>query len=429
MLLLFPTPREEKEQRMLEHTFVRPSVIARLRQSPLGPYVDAFAASLHQEGYAPYTIQRFLCAAEQYAQWIDAQGYTLGESDVDLVHRYSAGFPKYRNGNLPKAAQGLGALLRFLHHHGVTRPWQDGRALPPLEQWLHDYDAHLEHVAGLALRTRQGYGHLIRRFLSAWCGTKPPDWTALTAARVTAFVSQEAAQRQRAGRKLPGVAVRSFLRFLVFRGDIRPGLEAAAPSPPQWTYASLPARLRPEEVERVLAVYHDGSAISVRNRAMLFLLARLGLRAQDVVALRFDQIHWAEGRLELHPGKSRRARTLPLAHDVGEALVTYIRSGRPQSASRHIFLRSRPPFRCLTSAAVWAVVRQAFTRAGLVVPPGIASHIFRHTVASQMVNQGASFKDVADVLGHQSIQTTGIYAKLDLETLAAVALPWAGGVL
>jgi site-specific recombinase XerD len=249
----------------------------------------------------------------------------------------------------------------------------------------------------------------------------------LTAAHITTFVSQEAAMRRNAGRKQPAVAVRSFLRFLVFRGAIRPGLEAAAPSPPQWKYASLPSRLAPEDMARVLAVYHDGSPLGLRNRAILFCLARLGLRAQDVVALGFDDIDWADGRLTLRPGKSRRARTLPLPHDVGEALVAYIRGGRPQSESRHVFLRSRPPFRFLTSAAVWAIVRQAFTRAGLVVPPGIASHIFRHTVASQMVNQGASFKDVADVLGHQSIQTTGIYAKLELEVLAAVALPWAGG--
>ena len=179
----------------------------------------------------------------------------------------------------------------------------------------------------------------------------------------------------------------------------------------------------------MLAVYHEGSAISVRNRAILFLLARLGLRAQDVVSLSFDNIHWAEGRLDLQPGTSRRARTLPLPHDVGQALVAYVQSGRPPSASRQVFVCSRPPFRALTSAAVWAIVRQAFTRAGLVVPPGVASHIFRHTVASQMVNHGASFKDVADVLGHQSIQTTGIYAKLELEALAAVALPWGGGAL
>jgi len=414
---------------MLECTFVRTGVIARLRQSPLGPYLDPLATSLHHDGYAPSSIQRFLCAAEQCAHWIHGQGYTVCEMDAALVHRYIAGLPKYRSGNLPKAAQGWGYLVRFLHQHGVARPRQAELPTPPLEQWLRAYDAHLEHVAGLALSTRQGYGHLVRRFLTDCFGTEPPDWSSLSAASITTFVSQEAARRRNAGRKQPAVAVRSFLRFLVFRGDVRPGLEAAAPSPPQWKYASLPSRLTPEAMARVLAVYHDGSPISVRNRAILFLLARLGLRAQDVVLLCFDDIDWANGRLALRPGKSRRARTLPLPHDVGQAVVAYVQSGRPQSVSRQVFVRSRPPFRSLTSAAVWAIVRQAFTRAGIIVPPGVASHIFRHTIASQMVNHGASFKDVADVLGHQSIQTTGIYAKLELDALAAVALPWGGGAL
>jgi integrase/recombinase XerD len=107
--------------------------------------------------------------------------------------------------------------------------------------------------------------------------------------------------------------------------------------------------------------------------------------------------------------------------------VAYLQGGRPQSVSRQVFLHCRPPFRPLTNSAVWWIVRQAFTRAGIVVPPGIASHIFRHSLASQLVNQGASFKEVADILGHQSIQTTGIYAKLELDALAAVALPWGGG--
>jgi len=224
------------------------------------------------------------------------------------------------------------------------------------------------------------------------------------------------------------VAVRSFLRFLVFRGEIRPGLEAAAPSPPQWRHASLPSRLTPEEVERVLAVYHDGTASSLRNRAMLLLLARLGLRAQDVITLCLDDIDWANGRLDLRPGKTRRARSLPLPHDVGQAVVAYLQGGRPRSDCRQVFLRCRPPFQPLTNSAVWWMVRQAFQHAGLVTRPGIASHIFRHTAASQMLNHGASFKEVADVLGHQSLQTTGIYAKLELEALAAVALPWGGAV-
>jgi site-specific recombinase XerD len=203
-------------------------------------------------------------------------------------------------------------------------------------------------------------------------------------------------------------------------------LEGAALAPPQWKYASLPARLTPAEVERVLGAYQDGSAISLRNRAILFLLARLGLRAHEVVSLCLDDIDWADGRLDIRPGKTRRARNVPLPHDAGQAIVAYLQGGRPQRDSRQVFLQSRAPFRSLTGASVWAIVRQAFKRAGVTVPPGIASHLFRHTVASQMVNHGASFKDVADVLGHQSIETTGIYAKLELHTLAAVALPWEG---
>jgi site-specific recombinase XerD len=162
---------------------------------------------------------------------------------------------------------------------------------------------------------------------------------------------------------------------------------------------------------------------------MLRLLARLGLRGQDVISLRLDDIDWADGRLDLRAGKSRRERSLPLPQDVGRAIVAYVQTGRPQSESREVFLRGRPPFRPLTKGAVWWMVRQAFEHARIVVPPGIASHIFRHTAASQMVNRGASFKDVADVLGHQSMETTGIYAKLELDALAAVALPWGGGML
>ena len=412
---------------MLEHTFVRTSVIARLRGGPLGPYLDDLATALHHAGYAPSSTQRYLRAAEQCTQWLQEQGYAVSEIDGDLVQCYISGLTRYRSGKLPKAAQGLSHLVRFLHQQGVVSP--QPAEFPPIEQWLVDYDAHLEQVAGLALSTRQGYRRIVRRFITACFGAETPDWSSVLASMITAFVGQESAWRQRSSRQLPAVAVRSFLRFLVFRGAIRPGLEAAAPTPPQWRHASLPSRLTPEEVERVLAVYHDDTASSLRNRAMLFLLARLGLRTQDVISLRLDDIDWADGRLDLRPGKSRRARSVPLPHDVGQAIVAYLQGGRPPSASRQVFLRCRLPFQPLTKSAVWWMVRQAFAHAGLAVPPGIASHLFRHTAASQMVNHGASFKDVADVLGHQSIRTTGIYAKLDLDALVAVALPWGGGAL
>jgi site-specific recombinase XerD len=356
MLFLFPTTFAEKEQHMLEQLFVRQGVVARLRRSPLGPHLDHFATSLHHTGYATSSIQRFLCAAEKFAQWLHGHGYSVYEMDGDLLRAYLSGLTRHRGGSQPKAAQGLGHLVRFLQQRGVTQLRQDGLVIPPLQQWLSAYDTHLAHVAGLALSTRQGYGHIVQGFLTACFGTEPPDWSALTTAKITTFVSQEAAKRRNAGRKQPAAAVRSFLRFLVFRGDIPPGLEAAALAPPQWKYAALPSRLTPEDVERVLAVYPEGTASSLRNRAILFCLARLALRTQDVVSLCFEDIDWADGRLALRPGKTHRARHVPLPHDVGQAIVAYVQNGRPQSASRQVFVHSRAPFRALTGAAVWSIV-------------------------------------------------------------------------
>jgi hypothetical protein len=155
---------------MLEHTFVRTSVIARLRHGPLGPYLDDLATTLHHQGYAPSSIQLYLRTAEQFTQWLQGQGYVVSEMDGDLVQRYVSGLTRYRSGKLPKAAQGLSHLVRFLHHQGVvsSRPAE----LSPIEQWLVDYDAHLEQVAGLARSTRQGYRRIVRRFIAACFGAE-----------------------------------------------------------------------------------------------------------------------------------------------------------------------------------------------------------------------------------------------------------------
>jgi integrase/recombinase XerD len=412
---------------MLEHFFVQPHVITRLRHGPLGPYLDDLATLLHHQGYARSSIQSYLRTGDTFGRWLHQSGYTVSTLDVAVFQRYATGLMRYRSGHLPKAAEGLNHLLRFLQHQGVVQPRSATHPAIPVDPWLAEYATYLDHVVGLAVGTQQGYLRLARRFLTACFGSAPPDWSALTASMITAFVCQEAARRQGAGRQGPAIAVRSLLRFLVFRGAIRPGLEAAAPIPPQWTHATLPMRLTPQEVEQLLTTSADDAARSRRNRAILLLLARLGLRAHEVVSLCLDDIDWADGRIGIRPGKTHQARSLPLSQEVGEALVTYLQSGRPSSDRRQVFLQCRPPFQALTHRAVWWVVRQAWQRAGLAPRPRTGSHLFRHTAASQMVNHGASCKDVADVLGHRSLQTTGIYAKLELETLAAVALPWLGG--
>jgi integrase len=188
----------------------------------------------------------------------------------------------------------------------------------------------------------------------------------------------------------------------------------------------LPKGLTPDEVQRVLSLCDSKTDIAVRDRAVLLLLARLGLRAGEAAALEMDHLRWSQGEILVVAGKSGRDRVLPLPEEVGTALVSHLKH-RQRSDDRHVFLTAMPPYRPLAARTVSALAGRYLCLARL--PNGHrGAHVLRHTVATQMVQRGASFKQVADVLGHASLQTTTIYAKLDLKSLARLAPPWPGGV-
>jgi site-specific recombinase XerD len=415
---------------MIEYGFTRTSMITRLRRGPLGPHLDALATTLHQHGYAPDSIRRTLRAGEQFGQWLAQHGHTIAEVDEALVERYLQTLPRPSAGRWPKAAAGLPHLLRLWRQQGLlpSRPCLVSQT--EAAQWLVRYAQYLEHVCGSAPGTHTAYLRIVTRLLTALFGAGRVQWHTVPAQALTDFVRHEAATKHGGGRKVPSVAVRSLLRFLVFSGELAPGLEAAVPLPRQWLHVPLPYRLTNAEVERVLATCIDGGPAALRNHAILLLLARLGVRAHEVAALCLEDINWYEGRVRIPPGKTHHERVLPLVQEVGEAVATYLQHGRPLPPSRHLFLHCRAPFRPLTDAtAVSRMAARALRRAGITSSARLGAHTFRHTAASQMVNHGARFKDVADVLGHRSLQTTGIYAKLDVEALAAVALPWMGDAL
>jgi site-specific recombinase XerD len=214
------------------------------------------------------------------------------------------------------------------------------------------------------------------------------------------------------------------VRYLTFVGIIRSGLEAAVPRMPRWKHAELPRYLPAADVERVVGGVLDGTPKGLRNHAIPLLLARTGLRADEVSKLSLDDIDWVAGTICIKSTKSHRERRLPLAHDVGAALCSYLKDGRPPCRSRIIFLRVLRPFDpLLNSAAICKIARRAMTRVGILNTPA-AAHLFRHSAATGMLRGGATFKEIADVLGHASLSTTGIYAKLDLAALSRVALPW-----
>ena len=222
-------------------------------------------------------------------------------------------------------------------------------------------------------------------------------------------------------------AVRMFLRFLIADGKCAAGLEGSIPVLAHWRLSSLPRYLQSEEVERVIASCDPATPVGKRDRAILLLLARLGLRAGDVVQLRLGDLDWKEAAISVS-GKGRRQTLMPLTQEIGDAIASYIKDGRPQTAVDVLFIRSRAPFRALANhCAISMIAAQAMHRAGVVCPSRGAAHVLRHSVASSMLRQGASLQEIAGVLRHRSTATTEIYAKVDVLTLRADCTAMAGG--
>jgi site-specific recombinase XerD len=243
---------------------------------------------------------------------------------------------------------------------------------------------------------------------------------------VVLFVQQQACRVHRKVAKLATTALRSFLRFARYRDYISADLAAAVPTVASWSMTSIPRSIEPDYVRRILAQCDRQSAVGCRDYAILLLLARLGLRAGEVAFLKLEDIDWKTGCLTVGSKGSNRS-ALPLPVEVGEAIATYLQEARPTSESRFVFLRTKAPIREFRSqVAILSVVRHALARAG-IDSPRKGAHQFRHALACELLQQGASLPEIGQILRHRSPQTTAIYAKVDLASLCTLALPWPGG--
>lgn len=229
------------------------------------------------------------------------------------------------------------------------------------------------------------------------------------------------------GKAMCGV-VRAFLRYLHLKGFIAVALADCVPSIRRWRLAGLPTFLPPEKVQQVLDACDQTTAMGLRDYAVLMVLAKLSLRAGEVVALSLDEIDWRSGKILVH-GKGRRQAMMPLRHDVGVAIVAYIRHGRPASSRRRLFLRMLAPHIGFASGcAIMMIAKQALERAGIHGYAHHGAHLFRHSLATDLLRSGASFAEIGQLLRHRSTDSTRIYAKLDIEKLRELSLPWPGGV-
>ncbi|MDA2933593.1 site-specific integrase [Acidobacteria bacterium AH-259-D05] len=342
---------------MIELLFERAHVWARLQSGPLGPYVEAVAKSLQEKRYRPATICRYVRSAELFCCWLARRKIPVAETTEILVHRYIRALgrhpcPGRLHGRLPGAAFGLNEFLEVLRKQGVI-PLSSVR--PALkDEWLVRFAEHLDRTVGVTAGTRQVYLRYARSFLRSQFGSGPPDVASLAPENVTMFVRKQASRLKPSSSRLLVTATRAFLRFLVSQNAIAAGLEHAVPTIRQWKLASLPKFLSAEAVARVLAQSEQSTPVGQRNRAILLLLARLGLRAVEVSRLTLDDIDWREGSLSIPACKCGRGRILPLPGDAGWALACYLQNARPKSPSRALFLRCRAPYTPLHSQGVVA---------------------------------------------------------------------------
>lgn len=397
---------------------------------PVGadPHVLSFLNCLRARGYAPGTLSKRRRAAVAFVGWLDRKKLSVGEVDEAHVALFlrRLGSRRSRSRLLGERAAVRAFLVHFRETEGQGHASSGGAEThwTVLENRYVDY---LRNERGLTETSVRIYLPRVRVFLKAWeadMGSLSP--LALTAQIVRDFLIGYVRSRSSESVRLLAAALRSLLHFFFLRGETSQDLSLAVPTVRRWSLASVPFFLSSEEVERVLSMTDRSTERGRRDHAILLLLARLGLRAGEVVALEIDDIHWRTAEIVVR-GKGRNLDRLPLLADVGEALSLYLQRDRHLSSSRRVFLRRVAPAVGFSGpSAVGHVVRAALTRAGLRSSRRGAAHLFRHSLATRMIRRGASLAQIAEVLRHRSPVTTQIYAKVDFETLRGVTRAWPG---
>lgn len=406
---------------MLETYFSASKMLGHLRRGPCGPYLDGFAAALKRQGYGPDTAVRYLRAAAHVGHVMVERGASV--SDIDLVafeqHLRTCRCPRAKGGRRNHhTIYGARLFRRHLEEIGVCKPAV--AAIRPAEpQLVVGFGAWLSKHRGASDATIRLY---VRDAVSimATLETDPTRWSPTD---IRCYFMKRASTCGRGTIEKMTTSLRAFLRYLAVQGHCRAGLDNAVPAYAHWQLAEMPRYLSGEQVSRLVAAC-DGDAVSRRrDRAIVLLLVRLGLRAGDVAELRLIDIEWQAGSLRVM-GKSRYEVRLPLPQDVGDAIAAYLECRPSCCRSDRVFLSTiAPSGPFLNGDGVSSVVRRVMKRAGVVTPVK-GAHTLRHTAATEMLRHGVPLDKIGLVLRHSGIDTTALYAKADVTLLKQVAQPW-----
>jgi integrase/recombinase XerD len=389
-----------------------------LMTGPLAPFADAFAAELRARGYTPLTTAGELRQVARLSRWLEAGGLSVGDLGEERVEEFLIWQRVGGRHRSQWSRPVLLCVLEVLRGIGVLGPEPPAPEGSPTDRLLASFERYLLGERALAEGTVRGYVVHARWFLDGLAGEdvlaglSAVDIVGAVVRRADSGVSVAAAQYFVSG-------LRAFLRFCFLEGLVAADLSPAALLVRGRRRSSLPKGISRADATALLAACDRRSGAGRRDYAVIVTLLRLGLRRGELAGLTLDDIDWRAGELVVR-GKGREDR-LPLPADVGAAIAGYLRRGRPASDRRELFLRARAPYAPIASGTVASTVRRACRRAGI---PEVGSHRLRHTAACEMVAAGVPIARIGQVLRHQSLQTTAIYARVDIEQLRDLAGLW-----
>jgi integrase/recombinase XerD len=386
---------------------------------PLASYRDGVWTEVLRRGYTRLSGLNVLRLMACLSRWMAVhrlrpRDLVPGRLEKFARYRRRVGYTSWRT------TRGLGPILDHLRGVGALRPPVVDAAFTPLDRALRAYGRYLEEERGCSSSVVGGRERTVREFLTWRFKRAPLRLGRLRPDDVTRFMLRETRARRVGHAQLTATALRSFLRYLHVAGLNDRDLCAAVPRARRSRFRSLPKDVPLPDVSRILQGIDASTSAGRRDRAALLLLIRLGLRRSEVAALRLEDIDWRAGEI-LVRGKGGRLDRLPLPRDVGAALASYVRHGRPRRDSRRVFLAARAPYRDFTPAALTSLVRKVGARSGVV---GLSPHRFRHTAATQMLRKGMSLPEIAQVLRHRHLASTAIYARVDDAALRTLARAW-----
>jgi site-specific recombinase XerD len=383
------------------------------------PLLDDFTDWLLARRYTKSTVRSYVFGVAHFVAWARTKGYrdfsALGQSCLTIYRGYliesRGGRPQAHE--LSNSFCSARTFVRFLCQSGIVPAERDD--IPPL---LGRFGIWMRGHRGCRESTLTNYRYVLSKLLQRF-GSEPRSYTA---AQIRTFILTEVRGCSHSKAETHVTAVRMFVRFLIAHGECSEALQHSIPRVGKWGQAALPRYVAQEAVECVIAACEANTPLGLRDRAVLLLLARLGLRAGDVANLSLEDLDWTQGRIRVS-GKSRNPAWLPLPQDAGDAVLEYLAAGRPCASTDRVFLIMRAPYTPILSRQITSTAERAIKRAGISTP-SFGAHLFRHSAATGWLRQGLSLQSIGAILRHNDLDTTAIYAKVDVKLLQQIAAPW-----